>query len=263
MSQEIRMIKSLRDQGMSFAKIGELMGLTKDQAQKKFKSYGSGVDDYTEELYNSTEGLDKKNNRKTNKKLNRTVNSSGALYTPGGDDYIGVNVGFFDIESTYSSWRRMLCGSIADQFGNVETYTLDTHPGKDWLDDSKLVEAYARRLEEFDVLYSWNGKLFDIPVINSRLLKNDLKPCEPQMHVDLMYKATGSALAIGRKSLENVSKYFEVNNSKTPLDVRIWEKADHGDKEAYELIIEHCEADVLVLRDVFGKLKKLVHVMHR
>jgi hypothetical protein len=29
------------------------------------------------------------------------------------------------------------------------------------------------------------------------------------------------------------------------------------------LIIEHCEADVLVLRDVFGKLKKLVHVMHR
>lgn len=263
MSQEIRMIKSLRDQGMSFAKIGELMGLTKDQAQKKFKSYGSGVDDYTEELYNSTEGLDKKNNRKTNKKLNRTVNSLGALYTPGGDDYIGVNVGFFDIESTYSSWRRMLCGSIADQFGNVETYTLDTHPGKDWLDDSKLVEAYARRLEEFDVLYSWNGKLFDIPVINSRLLKNDLKPCEPQMHVDLMYKATGSALAIGRKSLENVSKYFEVNNSKTPLDVRIWEKADHGDKEAYELIIEHCEADVLVLRDVFGKLKKLVHVMHR
>lgn len=263
MSQEIRIIKMLKDQGLSFSQIGEKIGLTKDQVQKKLKAYGSDVDEGTTELYNSTEGLDKKNTRKTNKKLNRTVNSAGVLYTPGGDDYIGVNVGFFDIESTYSSWRRMLVGSIADQFGNVETYTLDTHPGKNWLDDSKLVEAYARRLEEFDVLYSWNGKLFDIPVINSRLLKNDLNPCEPQMHVDLMYKATGSALAIGRKSLENVSKYFEVNNSKTPLDVRIWDRADHGDKDAYELIIEHCEADVLVLRDVFGKLKKLVHVMHR
>jgi uncharacterized protein YprB with RNaseH-like and TPR domain len=263
MSQEIRIIKMLKDQGLSFSQIGEKIGLTKDQVQKKLKAYGSDVDEGTSELYNSTEGLDKKNTRKTNKKLNRTVNSAGVLYTPGGDDYIGVNVGFFDIESTYSSWRRMLVGSIADQFGNVETYTLDTHPGKNWLDDSKLVEAYARRLEEFDVLYSWNGKLFDIPVINSRLLKNDLNPCEPQMHVDLMYKATGSALAIGRKSLENVSKYFEVNNSKTPLDVRIWDRADHGDKDAYELIIEHCEADVLVLRDVFGKLKKLVHVMHR
>jgi uncharacterized protein YprB with RNaseH-like and TPR domain len=94
-------------------------------------------------------------------------------------------------------------------------------------------------------------------------LKHGLNPVEAQMHVDLMYKATGSALAIGRKSLENVSKYFQVNNKKTPLDVRIWEAADHGDKEAYDLIIEHCEADVLVLRDVFGKLKKLVHVMHR
>jgi len=257
-----RMIQALRDQGMSFAKIGEKLNLSKDEVQKKYKRYAPAVDDSTEEVYNRSAGLDK-NISETNKKIQRTNVIGKPLFTKGKGDFIGINSGYFDIESTYSSWRRMLCGSIVDQHGNLETYTLDTHPGKDWLDDSVLVNAYARRLEEFDVLYSWNGKLFDVPVLNSRLLKYGYKPVEAQMHVDLMYKATGSALAIGRKSLENVSKYFAVNNKKTPLDVRIWEAADHGDKEAYNLIIEHCEADVRVLRDVFGKLKQLVHVMHR
>lgn len=263
MSQEIRMIKLLKEQGMSFSQIGEAMGLTKDQAQKKFKSWGSELDTEEAVQYNSTAGLDKKNISKSNKQVQKPYTVGQPLRTEGDGTYVGLNVAFFDIESTYSSWRRMLCGSIADQFGNVETYTLDTHPGNDWLDDSVLVEAYSRRLEDFDAIYSWNGKLFDVPVLNSRLLKHGFKPVEAQMHVDLMYKATGSALAIGRKSLENVSKYFAVNNKKTPLDVRIWEAADHGDKEAYNLIIEHCEADVLVLRDVFAKLKPLVHVMHR
>ncbi len=78
-----------------------------------------------------------------------------------------------------------------------------------------------------------------------------------------MYKATGSSIAIGRKSLDNVSKYFGVENKKTPLDPRIWDQADHGDRDAYEKILEHCEADVLVLRDVYAKLKPMVHILHR
>jgi uncharacterized protein YprB with RNaseH-like and TPR domain len=260
MSKELSVIKQLKNSGMSYSQIATKVGLTKDQVQKRLQR--SGIDDTEVGEYTSPTGLDK-NIRKTNNKSKRPITVGKPLVTKGNGDFIGIKSGYFDIESTYSSWRRVLCGSIVDEHGNLETYTLDTHPGKDWLDDSVLVEAYARRLEEFDVLYSWNGKLFDVPVLNSRLLKFGLKPVEAQMHVDLMYKATGSALAIGRKSLENVSKYFQVNNKKTPLDVRIWEAADHGDKEAYDLIIEHCEADVRVLRDVFGKLKSLVHVMHR
>jgi len=60
-----------------------------------------------------------------------------------------------------------------------------------------------------------------------------------------------------------VSKYFGVETKKTPLDPRIWDRADHGDKGAYELIIEHNIADVFVTRDVYGKLKRLIRNMHR
>jgi hypothetical protein len=29
------------------------------------------------------------------------------------------------------------------------------------------------------------------------------------------------------------------------------------------VMVEHCEADVLVLRDVYAKLKPMVHILHR
>jgi uncharacterized protein YprB with RNaseH-like and TPR domain len=122
---------------------------------------------------------------------------------------------------------------------------------------------FSEYLDTFDVIVGWNSKLFDVPVLNARLLYHGMRPYQPRMHLDLMYKASGSSISIGRKSLDNVSKYFGVQNQKTPLDPRTWDDADHGDKSKYAKIIEHCEADVLVLRDVYEKLKPMVHILHR
>jgi uncharacterized protein YprB with RNaseH-like and TPR domain len=110
---------------------------------------------------------------------------------------------------------------------------------------------------------TWNGKLFDVPVLNGRLIFHGLEPLPPTMHIDLMYKATGSSVRIGRRSLQSVSEYFGVPNRKTPLSVRIWDKAMAGDKLAYDLIAEHCDADVLVTRDVFAVLKPQITTVQR
>jgi uncharacterized protein YprB with RNaseH-like and TPR domain len=81
--------------------------------------------------------------------------------------------------------------------------------------------------------------------------------------MDLMYYATGGSMRIGRRSLQSVSEYFDVPNRKTPLSVRIWDKAMSGDPEAYDKIVEHCDADVLVTRDVFRVLKTQISNIHR
>lgn len=232
----VERVGSLKEQGLSFTKIGSLLNMSKDQVQKFHKRYVE-------------ESLDDQRRP--------TVTSSKS------PEFVGVDIAYFDIETTFSNWRRMLCGSIADSLGRVTTFSHNTHPGKDWLDDSELVKAYCAELDKYDVIVGWNSKLFDVPVLNSRMLFHGFRPYEPRMHVDLMYKATGSSIAIGRKSLDNVSKYFGVENRKTPLDPRTWDDADHGDKEAFKKIIEHCEADVLVLRDVYAKLKPMVRIMHR
>jgi uncharacterized protein YprB with RNaseH-like and TPR domain len=83
------------------------------------------------------------------------------------------------------------------------------------------------------------------------------------MHVDLMYKATGSSIRIGRRSLQSVSEYFNVENRKTPLTVRVWDAAMAGSAEAYAKIVEHNDADVLVTRDVFNNLKPQIGTVQR
>ncbi len=174
-------------------------------------------------------------------------------------DFVGFNIGFFDIESTFSTQPIVLYAAIADQFGRIEEF----RKGDNIVDDRDLVEAYTARLEEYDILVGWNTTLFDIPVIRGRNMFYGQPPLDPHMSIDLMYKASGAAARIGRRSLQSVSEYYNVQNRKTPLSVRIWDRAMSGEEEAYELIVEHCNADVLVTRDVFNVLKRGIRNIHR
>jgi uncharacterized protein YprB with RNaseH-like and TPR domain len=172
------------------------------------------------------------------------------------DGYVGLNIGYFDIETTFSTQPIMLYGAIADAWGNVTQF----RRGEDITDDKELVIAYRDALEQYDVLVSWNGKLFDVPVLNGRLGYHQVPFLRAHMHIDLMYYATGQFMRMGRKSLQSVSEF---SNQKTPMKVRQWDGAMSGKPEEYEKIVEHCDADVLVLRDVFPHLKRHVRTVHR
>jgi uncharacterized protein YprB with RNaseH-like and TPR domain len=183
------------------------------------------------------------------------------------DRYVGPRVAFFDIETTglKAHVGRMLWGSIADSWGNVKNFSLKDYPGKTLIDDSVLVDTYARELEKYDGEWvSWNGKLFDCPFMNARLLKGG-KPIlrGDRVHVDLMYYSKGSSARVGTSRLAGVSEFFNTGNSKTPLDFDTWNLAMAGDLTALDKVGEHCEADVLVLRDVYEHLKPLIRNKHR
>jgi uncharacterized protein YprB with RNaseH-like and TPR domain len=234
-------IGDLKKKKLSYSKIAEKVGLTKDQVQKLDKRYSDKDYDPSKDV--------------------KVIES-----IPKGD-YAGFRIGFYDLETTYSSWTTIFCMSVADEHGNVKTLSLETHKGKTWMDDSKLVKAIAEELAKYDILVGWNSKMFDLPIINARLLETGQRPIGTQMHIDLMWYATGRHMRAGRRSLENISKYFRTNNSKTPLDVRLWQEAERRHtkegKQAFRTIVEHCEADVLVLRDVFVKMKSLLSSIHR
>lgn len=262
-------IEAMRRNGLSFAEIAAKLGgsATKDSVQKMFRR----------RLDNKSSAAYTQKPAKREDPYKRNINGSVVSTDPynwlleptkrkpleDGRDFVGLSIGYFDIETTFSMWSRFLCGSVADVFGNVKTISVATHPGKSVLDDGPAVKAYAELLSTFDILVSWNGKLFDVPRINARLAYHGLPLLYPRMHIDAMYLAKGSMFNIGRKSLANAEGFFEAKNGKTPLSPRIWDKADHGDDEEFDNIVEHCEADVLVLREIFGKLKAGVSTIHR
>jgi uncharacterized protein YprB with RNaseH-like and TPR domain len=139
----------------------------------------------------------------------------------------------------------------------------ETHPGKSLIDDGPLVVAVRDQLEAADVIVGWNSKLHDVPLLNARLAKAGERPVRLNLHSDIMWYAAGSSMKIGSRKLDNVSKYFNVEDAKTPLDWETWQLAGTGDSKALAKVVEHCEYDVKVTGQVLRHLMPYVRTIHK
>lgn len=66
----------------------------------------------------------------------------------------------------------------------VEQYFLEDLPGEE-----TLLRELARRLEGFKALFTFNGKAFDVPLLESRYMMNRLPSPFRHAHVDLLHPA--------------------------------------------------------------------------
>lgn len=119
--------------------------------------------------------------------------------------------------------------------------------------------AIRDELERADMIVGWNSILHDVPLLNARLSAVSERPLKIGekhgiSHLDLMYYAGGQSMKIGSRRLDNVANFFDTSDTKTKLDGEIWQLAAAGEIEAMDQIVEHCEKDVLILREVWPRL---------
>jgi uncharacterized protein YprB with RNaseH-like and TPR domain len=124
-------------------------------------------------------------------------------------------------------------------------------------DDSAIAAAVARELSKHPIWVAHNGKKFDLPYINTRLLRAGIPPLpKPKVMVDPVELARNN-LRMSYNSLDQISSLLGVN-TKTEVDAQIWCRAAFdGDREAMDYIVEHCIQDVVILETVVDKLKDL------
>ena len=177
----------------------------------------------------------------------------------------------FDIETTNLSglMGRVLCASflpiVPGHKSKPYTLRLDEKPwaSKSRIDDGRLATGVRDELEKYNLIVGWNSKLFDAAFINARLAKAGERPLHPQFHLDLMYYAGGVSMRIGSRKLLNVQKFFNLSESKTEISWDNWNLAAGGDKASLDEVVEHCEADVKVLAEVYWHLLPSVANLHR
>lgn len=174
-----------------------------------------------------------------------------------------MKVTFFDTESTAldGSWGRILCASFCSIKDDVVSIRKDVKPfiGRNKVDDARLALAIKRELENSDMIVGWNSILHDVPLVNARLRQAGESPIRlgerhGVQHLDLMYYAGGSSLKIGSRRLDNVARFFGLELEKTSLDGEIWQLAAAGDADAMDEVVEHCEIDTELLRQLFPLL---------
>ena len=192
------------------------------------------------------------------------------LEVPGAQvgEFVGFRLGFYDIETTgLGAWNsEMTMVSVADSFGNMVSKTRFDFEQSNLLDDKGLVLWLRDYLEEnFDILTAWNGLLFDLPYHNARLAYHGERLMNQKMYIDLMYAARGGrySLKVGSAKLKNVAKFFRTPHQKPDLEWNTFRLAGMGDPESLALLQDRCEADVLVMRDLFLHLRPVVRTIHK
>jgi len=60
-----------------------------------------------------------------------------------------------------------------------------------------------------------------------------------------------------------VAKTLRTPHQKTDILPDVWQAAIEGEVWAMDYIVEHCEYDVLVLRDVFERYRRHIRIVHR
>ena len=129
--------------------------------------------------------------------------------------------------------------------------------------DKELAIAIREELKKYNAAVCWNGKMFDRPFLNSRLLFHGEEPWNPQFHIDAMYYAGGTSNRIGSRRLASVQQFLQLENEKPALDWAIWKRAMRGDKAAMKEVVRHCEIDVGALAEAYWRLLPFISNIHR
>lgn len=180
-----------------------------------------------------------------------------------------LNFQIIDWESTglKSDTGFLLCGGFKPLGKPAKVIGLkDTGLGETrTVIDSKLALALREEIEKQDGIIGWNSKMFDLPLLNDRLLHGGLDPVEKRFHIDIMYQARAGRSTFTSSRLDWVAKALGCPYRKTSLDMTTWKLAEaealNGFKSGsdnYQYIVDHCKADLKVTEWVYNKLKNRV-----
>lgn len=159
------------------------------------------------------------------------------------------------LDQTISEWF-MLCWSAKWLYSEEtmgECLTPDEVANED---DSRIMRKLWTLLDEAVVVVTHNGNKFDLPKINSRLLMNDLPPYKPVFSVDTC-KVCKYTFGFSSNKLDALAGYFGFDH-KLKTDFDLWKKCMEGDEESLNYMLEYNKMDVIILEDVYLKLRPYI-----
>jgi DNA polymerase elongation subunit (family B) len=174
-------------------------------------------------------------------------------YLPQIDDWPG--------QSLKAHINSVLCVGWKE-FGSSRVNMIRAWDGPNWdknkNDDRYVLEETKKVLESADAVVTHNGKRFDWPFIQTRLLIHGMEPLPKKtLHIDTKVIAKTNLRAISNR-LNNVAELLSAEKKLENGGWELWEKVLEGDPKSLVLMEKYCKQDVRVLEQVFTKLRPFV-----
>ncbi len=172
---------------------------------------------------------------------------------------MAVKVAILDIEtSSLEADAGIVVGAgLTSENGTAEYFqTRGTAEEKDAL------LRLTKRLQDYEIIVTWNGRSFDIPFLTTRLLKHNMDPrlVTGKRHIDLN-EVVKSRLRLTFTYLDHVCDFFGIAKKRSPMGMdvpQLYVRAMEDDRKALETIKEHCLDDLQATRKVYLRLKPLL-----
>lgn len=117
-------------------------------------------------------------------------------------------------------------------------------------DDKRICKSLWQLLEEADVAIWHNGAKFDQKRINTRFLKNGLKPTMPYQQIDTLLHAR-KKFNITSNKLDYIGKFLGLGEKLSTGGFDLWKRCMKGDAEALADMETYNIQDVKLLEDVY------------
>jgi uncharacterized protein YprB with RNaseH-like and TPR domain len=160
---------------------------------------------------------------------------------------------FFDIESTglKGDYGSALVISVK-HFGSPPISFVVSQVGH----DQKIVKEARDYMGDQDCWVSYYGKGFDIPFLNTRLLRWGLEPMPSKPHID-MYFVLRSHIATGRRSQAHLLEWLQTKQKKMTVSANTWAEIA-SNPSGLKIMRQRCDSDTAGLEALYRKTKHLI-----
>jgi len=121
---------------------------------------------------------------------------------------------------------------------------------------------YVKELEKYSVWCGYYSKGFDIPMLNTRLLRWRQAPIEKRMHLD-MYYSLKYALLTARKSQGHLLSWLGTPQQKMGVSASVWSDILNDVEGQMPEMIARCESDVKGLEALYKRTRHVVRDLKR
>jgi uncharacterized protein len=155
-------------------------------------------------------------------------------------------VGYLDIETTGTFWPGLLVTVVGLYDGvNMRQFVQGYN-----------LQEFPRALEDFDLLVTFNGTQFDLPVLRAYFMDLALPP----LHVDLRFLLARLGYKGGLKKIEprfGIHRPDEVNGMDGYMAVILWQRYQRGDRTSLDLLLKYNREDVINLETLMEQAFEL------
>lgn len=117
-----------------------------------------------------------------------------------------------------------------------------------------MIQSLWQILDEADVVCHYNGKRFDIPVINREFLKYGLTPPSPYKQIDLLMTVKKQFRFVSNK-LDHVCDELGIGKKLAHAGHELWLQCMAGDAKAWKTMEKYNIQDVELIVELYEKLR--------